>query len=137
MGEGAAAGYQAMLRKVQEIDYHTSVEEQADIERAGYDVRFPPQNRFMTQINADIQSFEGQLRRRAVRERLSDDEVERERLRFSVQWYERGMKQLMALYDLWKRQHSPNFVENLYTLSLAIDGVKQSLDNKKAEFCFS
>jgi hypothetical protein len=38
MGGEGLPDRQTMLTKVQETDYQTSMEEQADIERAGYDV---------------------------------------------------------------------------------------------------
>lgn len=134
--------YQKMVKKGQETDYHTSDEEQREIDRAGWDLQFP-QDKFMPQINADIQSFREQLYGRTAREALSQDEIEQQVLMFSLQRYERGMRQLMAFYDLCKKKHfmKPGqsdsdrrmYVEAQYHLSLAIDDVKQALENKKTE----
>ena len=57
----ATADYQTMLKKVQETDYHTSVEEQREVERAGWEINFPPSNIFMAQANTEIDSAPASL----------------------------------------------------------------------------
>jgi hypothetical protein len=88
----------------------------------------------MPQINSDIQSFRERLGRKAAIEGLSQHEVGRQVLIYMLQRYERGIRQLMAMYDLCKKKYflKPGqsdidrrmYVEAQYRLSLAIDGVK-------------
>jgi hypothetical protein len=56
-----------MFRRVQETDYHTSEQEQSEIESLGWNVNFPfPQgDAFMAPVEAEIDSIQEQLTRRA------------------------------------------------------------------------
>src|SRR5215212_7135802 len=102
MGEDAsttAPDFQTMLRKVQETDYHTSEEEQREIENMGRDLNFYLRQTFMNQVNAEIDSMQEQLTRRATNGEISEAEATRQFRTFCADRYERAMRELMALYD--------------------------------------
>ncbi len=97
------------------------------------DINFPPADTFTNQVNAEVDSVQEELTTRAINGELSEAEATRQLRTFAADRYERAMRQLMALYDLWKRQHFPNFIVNLFHLSVAIDGAKGSLKTQRAE----
>lgn len=125
--------YQTMQRRVQETDYNTSAEEQREVESMGWDMgNFPPEGTFMAQIEAEVDSVQEELTQRAINGELSEAEATRQLRTFAANRYERGMRQLMALYDLMKRRHFPmDLVVELFRLSVRIDGAEQSLRDQR------
>ncbi len=56
----------------------------------------------MAQINAAVDSVQEELTTRTINGELSEAEATRQLRTFAADRYERAMRQLMALYDLWK-----------------------------------
>lgn len=133
--------YQVMLKKVRETSYQTTEDEQREFEVSKQE---GPSwdDTFMSQIEADIQSFKENLDKRAAKEGFSELEVQKQFIRYATNRYEQGARQLMAMYDVNKKKYflkegqtdtdSRSFVQSAYNLSLAIDSMKQSLENQKA-----
>jgi hypothetical protein len=127
--------FQTMFRKVQETDYHTSAEEQREAESLGWDINFTLAefDEHMAQIEVEAEPVKEQLTRRANNGELSESEATRQYRKFFADRYEEKLRQLMALYDLWKRQHFPKIVDGLYRMSVSIDGAQQSLINQRRD----
>jgi hypothetical protein len=127
------ADFQTMYRKVLETDYNTSAEEQREIKSKGWDIgNFPPRGAFMAQVDAEVDSMQEQLTRRAERGELSEAEATRQLHVFGAERYEKAMRELMALYDVWKKQYFPAaFIGELYRMSVDVDGAQQDLRNLK------
>jgi hypothetical protein len=59
MGEGTggrdatAVDYQTMLKKVQETNYHTSIDEQMEVKSMGWDINVPPADLLTSLVEAE------------------------------------------------------------------------------------
>jgi hypothetical protein len=129
-----APDFQMMLRKVQETDYHTSAEEQGEVASMGWDINFPPHDTLLNQAEAEIDSVKEELTTRAINGELSEAEATRQLRTFAANRYEKAVRQLMALYDSWKRQHFPTMlIAELFRFSLEIDRARQDLRNQRRD----
>ena len=134
--------YKRMLKKGKETSYHTTEDEQRDFEAAEKGDPFLKDDKLISQIATDIQVFREELDKRAAKEGLSEIEVEKQFIRYATKRYEWGTRQLMAMYDVYKKRYFLKegqsdsdriiFVRAQYRLSLAIDALKQSLEDQKA-----
>jgi hypothetical protein len=131
----AAADHQTMFKKVQDTDYHTSEQEQREVESIGWDINFTQADfdKHMAQIEVEAEPVKEQLTRRANNGELSESEATRQYRKFFAERYEEKLRQMMALYDMWKRQHFPKIVGGLYRMSVSIDGAQQSLINQRRD----
>lgn len=67
---------------------------------------------FTGHIDAEADPVQDLLTRRAENGELSEAEATRRLRTFHADRIERRLRQLMALFDIWKSIHFPNFVEN-------------------------